>query len=196
MDEWLEVVLPVGTFVLGALLSTWQHHTADNRALRRQEAADRYLATRLDVSRAQDLAANQREVEAARKTAPIAELTPHQGEAAVAVFAFDRETLAALQSALLDLHEAVLARLGTSGAQARTATVLDDLRLLNQVRMLASRTTDEESRRATTRYAQLAEATLTAPGHDGGATVTAFQRAYLKATTSLGDALTGHLHDL
>jgi hypothetical protein len=193
MNQWLEVVLPVGTFVLGALLSTWQHHSSDNRALRRQEAADKYLTTRLDLSRQVDLAA---QLEAARRSAPIAELTSHPSAAAVAVFGFDRETLAALQSALLDLHHAVLARLGTSGAEARTATVLDDLRLLNQVRMLGSRTTDGDSRRATARYAQLAEATLTAPGHDGGATTAAFQRAYLKATTALGDALTGHLHDL
>jgi len=41
MTEWLDVVLPVGTFVLGALLATWNHHSAEARALRRQKAAER-----------------------------------------------------------------------------------------------------------------------------------------------------------
>lgn len=173
MDEWLEVVLPVGTFVLGALMATWHVHSADYRAQRQQQ------------------------IEALSKVVPPPPaVSARSDEAAVAVFAFDRANLVALQSGLLDLHQAVLARLGPSGAETRTATVLDDLRLLNQVRMLASRTTDEESRRAAIRYAQQAEATLTAPGHDAGATLVAFQRAYRKATTAIGEALTGRLHQL
>jgi hypothetical protein len=188
MTEWLEVVLPISTFVLGAVWSTWQHHRADARALRRQEAADRALLGRFRVAREDNLAARHRELEALRPAL--------DGGAITRVFEFDRATLVELQDALLELHQAVLSRVGVSGHESRTETVLDDMRLLNRVRLLAARSTNDDVRRATGRYDQQAEATLLAPGHDGGATLVAFQRAFTKANTTIGEALNADLHRL